>query len=289
MPVMTRNQIKNSNNNVPIVNLVKDIIPTRKCAKNNNKNNKNNNKTILDKTRNLTINIRNSLAPVVNLVSDIRKSSNDNTILDKISKLTIDIRNALSPVVNLVNYLSKSSNDKINIDKKTKFVSDIKNGLDEISRMEGNQQKLNQLTKIHNIVTTYRTNLIEGLNLTYLPGGVSLAKDCIPTRKCAQNISYKQFFDDDDIADPEYYMLHDEDEYEYVPKDEDEYFPEDEDEDDDEDDDEDYVPEDEDEDMNEEQEQVQEQDQEQNEEQNVSELQDEDEVTIYRYCKKINI
>jgi hypothetical protein len=274
MPVMTRNQIKNSNNNVPVVNLMKDIIPTRKCAKNNNKN-KNNNKTILDKTRNLTINIRNSLAPVVNLVSDIRKSSNDNTILDKISKLTIDIRNALSPLVKLVSYLSKSSNDKINLDKKAKFVSDIKNGLDEINRMEGNQQKLNQLTKIHNIVTTYRTNLIEGLNLTYLPGGVSLAKDGIPTRKCAKNISYKQFFDDDDIADPEYYMLHDE--YEYVPKDEDEYFPEDEDEDDDEDD-EDYVPEDEDE----------EQDVSQNEEQNVLEHEDE-EVTIYRYGKKINI
>jgi hypothetical protein len=196
MPVMTRNQIKNSNNNVPIVNLVKDIIPTRKSAKNNNKNN---NKTILDKTRNLTINIRNSLAPVVNLVSDIRKSSNDNTILDKISKLTIDIRNALSPVVNLVNYLSKSSNDKINLDKKAKFVSDIKNGLDEISRMEGNQQKLNQLTKIHNIVTTYRTNLIEGFNLTYLPGGITVGNDGVPTRKCAKNISYKKFFDDEEI------------------------------------------------------------------------------------------
>jgi hypothetical protein len=128
----------------------------------------------------------------------------DETILDLQNqinsiKLTIDIRTALGPVVNLVNYLSKYSNDKINLDKKTKFVSDIKNGLDEINRMEGNQQKLNQLTKIHNIVTTYRTNLIEGLNLTYLPGGVNSAKDGIPTRRCAKNISYKKFFDDEEI------------------------------------------------------------------------------------------
>jgi hypothetical protein len=156
MSVITRNQLKNSINNVPVVNLVKDVIPIRECAK-------------------------------------------GKTILDKISKLTIDIRTALAPVVNLVNYLSKYSNDKINLDKKNKFVSDIKNGLDEISRMEGNQQKLNQLTKIHNIVTTYRTNLIEGFNLTYLPGGITVGNDGVPTRKCAKNISYKKFFDDEEI------------------------------------------------------------------------------------------
>ena len=156
MPVITRNQMKNSIKNAPVVNFMKNVLPTRKCAK-------------------------------------------SKTTSDKISKLTIDIRTALAPVVNLVNYLSKYSNDKINLDKKTKFVSDIKNGLDEINRMEGNQQKLNQLTKIHNIVTTYRTNLIEGLNLTYLPGGVNSAKDGIPTRRCAKNISYKKFFDDEEI------------------------------------------------------------------------------------------
>jgi flagellar biosynthesis protein FliP len=27
-------------------------------------------------------------------------------------------------------------------------------------------------------------------NMTYLPGGVNLVKDIIPTRKCAKNISY---------------------------------------------------------------------------------------------------
>jgi hypothetical protein len=36
-------------------------------------------------------------------------------------------------------------------------------------------------------------------NRVYLPGGVNLAKDFIPTRKCAKNISYSQFFDDEEI------------------------------------------------------------------------------------------
>ena len=93
MPIMTRNQMKNSINNVPVVNLVKDVIPTRECSKKNN------------------------------------------------------------------------------------FVS--------IDQAEIN----------------YIRSLPAFKNRVYVPGGVSLMKDCIGllTRKCAKNISYKQFFDDEEI------------------------------------------------------------------------------------------
>ena len=93
MPVMTRNQMKNSINNVPVVNLVKNVIPTRECSKKNN------------------------------------------------------------------------------------FVS--------IDQAEIN----------------YIRSLPGFKNRVILPGGVKLMKDCIglTTRKCAKNISYSQFFDDEEI------------------------------------------------------------------------------------------
>ena len=94
MPVMTRNQMKNSINNVPVVNLVKNVIPTRECSKKNN------------------------------------------------------------------------------------FVS--------IDQAEIN----------------YIRSLPGFKNRVILPGGVKLMKDCIglTTRKCAKNISYSQFFDDEEIV-----------------------------------------------------------------------------------------
>ena len=94
MPVTTRTQMKNSINNVPVVNLVKNVIPTRECSKKNN------------------------------------------------------------------------------------FVS--------IDQAEIN----------------YIRSLPCFKNRVILPGGIKLAKDCIdgvPTRKCAKNISYSQFFDDEEI------------------------------------------------------------------------------------------
>ena len=82
MPVMTRSQMKNSINNVPIVNLMKDVVPIRQCAKG---------KTYLDKTCKFITDIKTGLAPVVNLVSALRKGSKNKRILNKKSKIVNNI------------------------------------------------------------------------------------------------------------------------------------------------------------------------------------------------------
>ena len=59
--------------------------------------------------------------------------------------------------------------------------------------------KKNTFVSIDQAEINYIRSLPGFKNRTYLPGGVNLAKNCIPTRKCAKNISYSQFFDDEEI------------------------------------------------------------------------------------------
>jgi hypothetical protein len=82
MPAITRTQMKNSINNVPVVNLVKDVVPIRKCAKG---------KTYLDRTCEFITGIKTGLAPVVNLVSAVRKGSKNKRNLNKKSKVVNNI------------------------------------------------------------------------------------------------------------------------------------------------------------------------------------------------------
>jgi hypothetical protein len=79
MPVMTRTQINNSNNSinkVPVVNLMKDIVPIRECAKG---------KTYLAKTRKFITDIDTGIANI------LCKDSNNKRNLNKKSKFVNDI------------------------------------------------------------------------------------------------------------------------------------------------------------------------------------------------------
>ena len=138
MPVMTRNQLKNSINNVPVVNLVKDVIPTRECSKKNTF-------VTIDQAE-------------INYIRSLPGFKN---------------RTYLPGGVNLVKNVIPTRESS----KKNNFVS--------IDQAEIN----------------YIRSLPGFKNRVILPGGVKLMKDCIglTTRKCAKNISYKQFFDDEEI------------------------------------------------------------------------------------------
>jgi hypothetical protein len=82
MPVMTRTQINNSNNSknsinkVPVVNLMKDIVPIRQCAKG---------KTYLAKTRKFITDIDTGIANI------LCKGSKNNKNLNKKTKFVNDI------------------------------------------------------------------------------------------------------------------------------------------------------------------------------------------------------
>ena len=61
--------------------------------------------------------------------------------------------------------------------------------------------KQNMFVTIDQAEINYIRSLPGFKNRVILPGGVKLMKDCIglTTRKCAKNISYSQFFDDEEI------------------------------------------------------------------------------------------
>jgi|688.fasta_scaffold322977_1 hypothetical protein len=61
--------------------------------------------------------------------------------------------------------------------------------------------KKNIFVSIDQAEINYIRSLPGFKNRVYVPGGVTLMKDCfgLLTRKCAKNISYKQFFDDEEI------------------------------------------------------------------------------------------
>ena len=105
----------------------------------------------------------------------------------------------------------KNSNNSNNSNNNVPVVNLMKN---VIPIPESSKQ--NMFVTIDQAEINYIRSLPGFKNRVILPGGVKLMKDCIglTTRKCAQNISYSQFFDDDEDED--------EDEDEYVPEDEDE-------------------------------------------------------------------
>ncbi len=110
---MTRTQInnsKNSINKVPVVNLMKDVIPIRECAKG---------KTYLAKTRKFITDIDTGIANILS------KDSNNKTYLDRTCEFITGIKTGLAPVVNLVSAVRKGSKNKRNLNKKSKIVNNI--------------------------------------------------------------------------------------------------------------------------------------------------------------------
>ena len=302
MPAITRNQMKNSINNVPIVNLVKDVIPIRECAKgisySNNKNNSvngsksglaeidrklRNNKRIdysnmdmptsilakhtdsyywcsnwnnfcdivLDQLvyesrdpdyifeedydddeleESVNLDLENNKENIVMNIDDETMNNIKNMkefkikILEKKQAKNIEQNNKENIVMNIddetMNNIKnmKEFKTKILEKKQAKNVTYIPGAVNSVKDIIPTREcsEKNIFVSIDQAEINYIRSLPGFKNRVYIPGGVSVAKDGIPTRKCAKNISYRQFFDDDEIADPE-----NEDEEEYVPENQD--------------------------------------------------------------------
>lgn len=216
MPAITRNQMKNSINNVPIVNLVKDVVPIRECAKGISYSNKKVNDSIsnenlyLDKNHNCANDLKSELPEIDRKLRNNKRIDYSNMDMPTsiLAKHTDSYywctswNNYCDIVLDQLVYESRDpdyifeedyDDDEEPVEKKdisrAAIKKEVKQDLKENIVMNIDDETMNNIKNMKE----FKMKILEkkqAKNMTYLPGGVNLVKDIIPTRECAKNISY---------------------------------------------------------------------------------------------------